>query len=512
MGSPPRARPEDLAIADPRLDAKDFGVILVFALLYGAFRWVLEGAYALLDQDIALEMLAAAPLLHGGLPYVEAISHRGPWLSVIYAIGLAIGQSPFASGPVHVVCATIFVLGAAVLYRGTKSAYGRATAILLLVVLISLATFVVPDADSWTINADVLMASFVAMSLGVLLLEASPAATLGAAVLCALGFLTKQNAFPFLVAPLPYFVWVRRPRHAVAWVLGIALPIAILFAIYGAAGRLEDLWYGFYEYNAGYATLGGTRTTAEHLYLIYWVFLAWGFLSVVPLVGLAIERNKIDALVLSFLGAGVLAAAAPSRSWDNYLWSAHLPFAILFAVGLVRCRSALRTPSPELIAALVALAMATWSVARFAQEGLAIPSFLAALPPMAVGDEAFPKVGNRFEHVATIRAWSGPDDTIYVNAYAPELYVLAQRRPASRHVISNFVERFYPSSKMPTTLDEVRAAELFADLEASQPKVVVDACFLGYIAPTQSALHDRLYAFLDRGYHPVEPGIFVRND
>jgi hypothetical protein len=499
-------------IADARFDRGDLAVVALFASIYGAFRLALEHAYALLDPDVALEMLAAAPLLHGGLPYVEAISHRGPWLSVVYALGLAIGGGPFATGAVHVVCACVFVLGAAGLYRGAKSAYGRAAAIATLATLLALATFIVPDADTWTLNADALAASWIALSIGVLLLDGSPATTLAAGVLCALGFLTKQNAFPFLVAPVPYLLWAQTRAHAAAWSAGVAIPIAALFAIYLTTRHLAEMWYGFYEYNAGYATVGGTTMSAQRLFLFIWPFLTWGCLSAVPLVGIAIERRRTDGLALSLLAAGVLAAAAPGRSFYNYLWSAHVPFALVFGAGLVRCVRALRTRSPVLIASLAALLVAAWSLPRFVGNAIAIPRFLAALPSMAVGDAYPPKVGTRAEHVATIQAWSNPDDTIYVNAYAPELYVLAQRRPASRHVISNFVEGFYPTTMADTILDAGRAAQLFADLDRNQPKVIVDAGLLGYIAPIHSALHDRLYALVDAAYHPVATGIFVRND
>ena len=72
MGNPTRERLVQVVTRPRVLDRRDAAILAAFALIYGAFRIALAHAYALLDEDEALEMLAAAPLLHGGIPYVDA--------------------------------------------------------------------------------------------------------------------------------------------------------------------------------------------------------------------------------------------------------------------------------------------------------------------------------------------------------------------------------------------------------------------------------------------------------
>ena len=95
------------------------------------------------------------------------------------------------------------------------------------------------------------------------------------------------------------------------------------------------------------------------------------------------------------------------------------------------------------------------------------------------------------------------------------MYVLAARRPASRHVVSNFVESVYPGRfQRPSKIIPRFFVELREDLQQNRPRVIVDACALGFLCHPSSALTKALPLLLgDYHQEPGGPsGVFVRND
>ncbi len=236
-------------------------------------------------------------------------------------------------------------------------------------------------------------------------------------------------------------------------------------------------------------------------------------------------RHNAGWLILIWSVSGALAAISPGRPWNNYLWALHAPFAAGCALGLqsmgkflrplegpIRVRRAVAFTA---LLPLILVLMETTTIASGKWSRLI--TCLSAMPePMYVGGVYDATHITRAELVNLIREKSGPDDSLYVNGYVPELYILSKRHPASRHIISNFVEAYYPGSSSPTSIQPKFLQELLVDLERSKPRIIVDAVSLGYLGPANSALHKPLHEYIAGHYNEVSvngtPVIYVRRN
>jgi hypothetical protein len=507
---------------------------VAFLATYVVIRCALESRYALFDPDEALEMLAAGSLREGRLPYLGALSHRGPFLTLLYGVPCGLfGPSDYRA--VHAFSIALFVVVAFVFQRAVARATTESVGLFALSNLLLLATLRVPTEDNWGLNSDFLMAALVTVGMSVLLFTRgssvpmdsparSDAAYGGVGLLLALAFLTKQNAAPYLAVPIGYVALVDRRRELakLGWLAsGFALPLALSVGVYLAAGQLHRAWYFFYEYNRDYAAAGyakgllaATRADSRWLIRSYGELLALGCLG-----GVAFARRRgagrarVRLLAVLWTLAGIAAALAPGKDWDNYLWAGHAPVALLAALGEASLLELVdeRRWGPSLRRVGLAAVMAVPMMGSIAQLGrgrttLATRREVGGIPP--------PRVPRR-ELLDIVAATTGEDDTIYVTGYAPEMYVLSARRPASRHAISNFVEDVFPgrfetpSRLVPRFFDELRE-----DLAQNRPRVILDACALGFLCHPSSALTEALPRLLG-DYHRLSPGprgVYVRNE
>jgi len=346
----------------------------------------------------------------------------------------------------------------------------------------------------------------------------------GVGLLFALAFLTKQNAAVYVLLPALYVVFFDHDRalqRLLRLACGFALPIVVTVLLYAMAGSLHRAWYFFYEYNRDYAIAAYDKGLAGMLLSdASWMLRSYGELFTLGVVGLVVvirspERQRVEVWGVALLWTltGVCAAVAPGKTWDNYLWASHLPVALLAALGAdsllhVVEEGRWRRGSMRLLsAAVIAMPLVGCAIQLSRVRAvLATRREVGGIPP--------PRVPRRQLLDVLARSTSG-DDTIYVTGYAPEMYVLAARRPASRHVISNFVETVYPgrfstpSRIVPRFLDELRE-----DLAQNRPRAILDACSLGFLCHPDSALTEELPRLLG-DYHalPEGPrGIYLRND
>jgi len=506
----------------------------VLLLGYVAVRAALETRYKLFDPDEALEMLAAGSLREGKLPYLGSLSHRGPLLTLIYAVPCTL-FGPYAYRAVHACAMLLFVLLGAWFQRCVARATTERVGLLALANLLLLATLRVPSEDNWSLNSDFLMGAWTTVAMCTLLgahtwsldsasAPARPRLYAGVGVLLALAFLTKQSSVPLWLVPVAYIALVDRSRviAKLGWLtLGLAAPLLVAVTTYLGAGELRRAWYFFYDYNHDYAAAGFTGGPVTTLGRdAAWFGRSYAELFALACLGaLALARGRQPERRASWLLAstwsllGLVAAMLPGKCWDNYLWVSHAPVALLGALGAESLLDdAPRRVSSRLgrrvwvAAVLAAPWLGTLAQVRKVRVVLATASDVGGIPP--------PPIPRR-ELTALIDRFASQDEALYVTGYAPEMYVLAARRPASRHVISNFVEGVYPGRfEAPSRLVPRFFQELRDDLEQSRPRVIVDACALGFLCHPSSALSAALPLLL-RDYHVLPegpPGVFVRND
>lgn len=192
---------------------------------------------------------------------------------------------------------------------------------------------------------------------------------------------------------------------------------------------------------------------------------------------------------LAALGvAGVGAASIGGRWFDHYLLLAVPGLTGLAALRLAEAWRAVlqprRSTAPLLLSATFAVFLGVFC-------GLLIISWLPAWEGNGLGE---PHRTELAQVGAAIRRRTPPEGTLFVWGWRPELYLEAQRRPASRYVCGLTATK----------------AEVMTDLRRERPAaiVLVGARGLGVRAdhdPYSLALHADLRAWLDEeGYAPAE--------
>jgi len=169
---------------------------------------------------------------------------------------------------------------------------------------------------------------------------------------------------------------------------------------------------------------------------------------------------------------------------------------------------------------------------RATRVALALALFIGVLYPLVefhfvrrewveqfkVADRLFTGLG------ADIRARTGPDDRIFVWGLNPEIYFLAQRRPAGRFIYTTFQVGLVVGAPLPNYMsrdsDYVMPESwdlLMQDLETYKPVVFIDSFSMepayAYRYPTDK--YPRLQHWLDvnyKGYYGVrKASLYIRN-
>lgn len=108
-------------------------------------------------------------------------------------------------------------------------------------------------------------------------------------------------------------------------------------------------------------------------------------------------------------------------------------------------------------------------------------------------------------HVAVakvMQAMSGPEESVFVWGFCPQLYVLARRRPATRFTFTAILSGQTVEGRMIRT--EQRSWELLkADLDKERPALVVDASSL-FLKDQPLEAYPDFRAWLMQRYRPVE--------
>jgi hypothetical protein len=448
-------------------------------------------------------MAFAARLLDGrSLPFVDAVSHRGPLLYWVAELAVALlGRDSFramrwlTTGTSLLTAAFSYALAA----RAGRPFAGGVAALGIVAVLI----LAMPPKDGLAFNGELLLDVFV---LGALLAvqhalakgrsrRASLVALFGAGLGFGCAVASKQVAVVNLLACLPWVVLVapRRaigaPRALAALLLGVLSPLLVITLVYASAGALTQLRYWTFTYNSQIymAPLGPERRYVALVRAFFDHIELW--LIAVPVVGTALarllrsgctlpalatthEREGVEHCVL--LGAifGYAAALAPLRDFSHYYIQA-LPHAAL-VFGFLIDRVLRPWGAPRRAALLAALVVVPSACVLHVGWTIRWPAMLTN------AEIVLRRTPSRFPMCGLVAERSAPNDAIFVWGFDPSFYTACRRRPASRFVFTTLVAGHVPWIEQ--TAEEERklvvpgsVQRLIADLEAERPKLVLDS-------------------------------------
>ncbi len=487
-------------------------LICIIAVLFSA--WVVARAHlfffsppAILNwYDEGYVVAFARRMLEGSLlPYVDAVSHRGPLLYWVTAVAVALGE-PFSWAPVRILALGCTLLNVLLVFLAARRAdHVLAGAIAALGIPIALLLGMELPMDGMAFGGELLLNVFAMASLWLLVtaLRGRHAwrLVLIAGALAGLSVLTKQIAAALLpalalwpiAAALSRRDWGASERYklAAAFPIGVAIPLAALVVRYAAAGELGTLFYYMVTYNSEVYLAPITpqlRTQADHklilneitLIALALAVLAWAITR--PLAGAKgwrdLPRSYDEHGFIATVGLAALLALlfgnAAGRGFHHY-FVMHVPWFGLLA-GLLLERAIRDMGSSMKLGAL------TWA--------------LVLLPGCVLLERGWRWRQERFtlEKAANI-AWrnpkeasickfihqhSTPRDTLFVWGFTPALYTTCERHAASRYLYTTFVTGFVPWFDEPRSVEERRVtpgsrAILLRELASARPAVIVDA-------------------------------------
>lgn len=363
----------------------------------GAFvlRWPAYGMP--LDRDASVYAVVGRGLGWGDLPYRDLIDHKQPVIYPVY--GLIDALAPGGAVAPRMVSALVCVAAALLVYALVRSFWAP-----LIVVVVGASRFV----QGFDLNTEHLLLVTGTAPIAVAFLRPRQAVLAG--VLCGLAILTKAVAVLLVPAVLIALGWRAWPRVAA----GIAIPLAVLAALYLLFGAFADLWTWNVSYNREYASALGLGDRISHLKGNWPSLLLIACATVALLIVKARERWLFGA----WLAGAVLGALLGGYGYAHYFVPVIAPAAALLALAWFERRWAI---------ALIGIALAPFGgdLARSLAQGsdrLAARTYGANVAIW----EATEPVGE------LIHARADPGDRMYVAGSEAGFYQQARVRPASR--------------------------------------------------------------------------------
>ena len=453
-------------------------------------------AFPVWNVDEAIHAAVARTLQEGGVLYRDAIDQRTPLTYVAMAAIFALTGSNNMLA-VHLATALLIASTGVLLLLTGRRAMDRGTGILAggLYVLLSTGLFYQGDANAFV--TEWFVAFFTSAAALCFWANASlewmgrlPAT----GALLSLAVLSKQPAAIDLAAPALTLAYLaRRPNPAGAsrlgreWLqlgLGFLLPLLAVLCYYTLHGALPDFAFYAWTYNLRY--YGPEIGSADRLQSAFFPFRLMAVFSPLLLgVTLAagadayrrlVQRqalpeehstNPVRFYLLVWGGASLVGAASGGRGYDHYAIQCLPPLCLgtgwtlsqLTAMCLQnRLRWYVRL---ALVMLLGALAVSlTLSVLRARVRTLPVD------PSVRVGHY--------------IAEHSSPTDRIFVWGYHPDIYLYADRRPASRFVYASFLTGLIPWTNTAPDRDTTYAIvpgameTLLREFESTRPVFVVD--------------------------------------
>ncbi|MSU45622.1 MAG: hypothetical protein EXS42_00480 [Lacunisphaera sp.] len=492
----------------------------VFALRWPTFD------FKVWNVDEAIHAAVARTLLDGGVLYRDAIDQRTPLTYyAVAALFRVSGENNIRA--MHVLACALIAATAFGLFLLGRRWWGTVAGLWAALLFAVLSSALFYPGDTYALNTEWFVACFTTWAAWAFW-RGAPAAAGG---LLGLAFLSKQPALLDLIAPLAvlaYGAWRERERWSrlaarMAVVLaGFATPVLLVVVYFAARGALADFYFWAWQYNLQYygpeagtadrllSALRAGQLLGAHYPLVLAAAAGAAGFALIRVLQLRPEAGEQAAnpprlYLLAWSATSLAGAAAGGRDYDHY-YIQFLPACCLAAAlglaGLVRWTRAQRAERILFPAALLLSALV------LAQLGYGVGQFRGR-PPLPVDPS--------LRAAEFIQAHTRADERIFVWGYHPDIYLFADRRPASRYLYASFVTGLIPWTNTAPERDTAYAVvpgameNLLHDLAAQPPAFIVD-CSAGPNRHWQKYPLDKfpvLHDFIRQHYRVVEAGQFV---
>lgn len=510
---------------------------LVFLLLAGGTWWLRAPSFGFKcwNVDEAIHASIARTLIDGGVLYRDAVDQRTPLTYGVMAAILAIaGETNLHA--VHATLAMLVALTAWLLFLVARRLAGTAAAWWTGGLYVILATGMFYQGDANAFVTEWFVAAFT--SGAAWLYWATPRIRetwrlTGVGLLFGLAWLSKQPGALDLLAPLlalSYLAtreappaWRRLLRQSSCLLLGFLAVVSVVVAYYALRGALADFVFYTWTYNLVYygPEVSWTNRLASAWTpfgllgafspLLFTAAAAAAFSMLRHLVQRTPSAEELGAnpariYVVGWSLTSLIGVASGGRGFDHYSIQFLPPLCLGTAwfLGQLTVEAGAGPARVRLLKrAIVLLLLLGLSGSLVAGAWEARRRTLPVDPSRRVA--------------AFIAACSAPDERIFVWGYHPDIYLLANRRPASRYVYASFVTGLIPwtnvAPEQSTDYAIVPGAmdTLLGDLELHRPVFFVDCSPGPNRAWNKYPLEKfpRLAQYVHERYVTIESGQFV---
>lgn len=464
-------------------------ILLFSAAGLASLKWLPGVSKPSWGPDEVIECLVARDMLDGKVIYRDAVTHRPP-LQHLVLIAIFKIAGPMNMKAVHGALYLLILTTSGILYlTGTKASGGASGGFAALFFVMMLCTL--PCGDALSFDMEYLLAFFSAaaaflllsgVQIGNLVFFLAAGACLGSA------FFSKQPGFfDFAAMAGTLLVSAREPERRrfyltalAALAAGFLLVSACFVSWLFLAGALRDSLYYIWTYNTKIYV--GAMPVSRRLGSLSALFLTPGlrrigaclaFALLASPVYLAVRRraaatreNFYSVLLVFWTWLTFAGAAVSGRNFGHYYIQPAVPASLFLALAagdLLRRAAALKRP---LFSAAVFgfFSCLLWLLAS---------GFFSTAPRMKYPDPSWAGLDTAGGY---IRANSSPDDKLFVWGYAPDLYLMSDRKPAARFNHTNFLSGLIPGIKEDNGSGIVPGAweQVIRDLEGSKPLFVAD--------------------------------------
>lgn len=488
------------------------------------------------NVDEGIGAVVANSLLDGGVYYRDSIDQRGPVAYYVYAlIFLVFGRNNMLA--VHVSLTALVLLLTYLIYRIGASLWGRRAGCWA-ALFFAVFSYAYDTRDTLAFHTEwvaVLCTTIAAYWFLKFITQSRPVFLFLSGVAFSLAFFTKQFALAdFFVAALFCFIFLKIEkaslRHLSAsigsLVAGFLLVAAVIVGYYAWRGALAEFRFYFWDYNFNYYTPALSAFQRLKLAVLYFIhsegFIRANFLLPVLFIsaaGMAVARflsggRRLDRpLLIEFYLVvwGLVSYASGSytgRHFAHYFFMLLPPFCLLNG----RTMSLLYEVVPALTVAAQRTALRLFLLV-LVLTGIVFPlgqySFRLNVREVFEDEDKVAFVPRTLYQLTDyIKQHSSPGDKIFVWGFYPEIYILADRTPASRYTYCNFLTGLLPWVNVEP--DKDTSASIVPDawpifmeeLRRNQPRYFVDTSIGNrhYYGKYPLKMFPSLWEFLRTGY------------
>ncbi|PIE35294.1 hypothetical protein CSA56_04760 [candidate division KSB3 bacterium] len=510
-------------------------IFLLIVILGSLFLLRLPSCFIpLWNVDEAVSACIANVIVDGGIPYRDAIDHRGPVTYYAYALIFNIfGKNNMPA--VHIALSGLLLCVSVVIYAcGTYVANKRAGLLTaLFFTILSFGAF--REGDMLAAHTEYVVIFFTSIAVYFLLRSLSHN-NFFLLFLCGtcygIAFFAKQPAsldlaavFVFLEL-IAFFRQDQSPpflKRVVCLACGFLLVTLYIILYFYTRGALQDFFFYFWTYNTKYYVpeipflmrIRNVLVPVKGLYSKFFfvpilffsgsLYSLYDFFTLSPR-GSGLFKKDFYILFVLLTGAAFVGASLSGRTFGHYYIQMLPALCIIIGISTEKLFTVIQ---PFFIRAFSKKLLSAHSILAGTFIACCIGSFLLPLPSRLYHSFSSPLRKDREEEVVQyIKNSSTDHDHIFVWGFYPELYVLSHRMPASRYTFTNVLTGLIPWTNIGEDVDTAYAIVpgtweiLMKELHENQPLLFVDASpvyyrnFGKYDPETFPALH----RFLEQNY------------